>query len=52
MRELRGIPVRISPFRYNPITETIRVYESLVVRVYADGIDFRNSLDTAPSIIT
>lgn len=44
MRDVRGIVIRTNPFAYNPVTQTLRVYTSYKVRVYADGIDDVNVL--------
>jgi len=46
MRDFRGIVVRTVPFAYNPVTQTLRIYTSYKVRVYADGIDNVNVLTT------
>lgn len=45
LRELRGISVRFSPITYNPVTETVRVYNKLRVEVLFAGEDERNSQD-------
>ena len=46
MRDFRGIVVRTNPFAYNPETQTLRIYTSYKIRVYQDGIDDVNVLNT------
>ncbi|NLN85533.1 MAG: hypothetical protein GX135_05465, partial [Candidatus Cloacimonetes bacterium] len=39
LRDYRGITVQTSPFAYNPVTQTLRVYTSYKVKVYSAGTD-------------
>ena len=52
LREMRGIAIRVSPFAYNHTTQKIRVYEEIVIKIFADGTDSINSLNTRNSKIT
>ena len=52
LREIRGIAFRVSPFTVNSVKNKIRVYDRIVIRVYADGTDFINTLSAAPTKIT
>ena len=52
MREIRGIAFRVTPFSVNPVQEIVRVYERLVIKVYAEGIDTIDVLNTRSSRIT
>ncbi len=45
MREVRGLSVDISPFVYNPVTGTLRVYTHLRIKIHFEGQDDRNALD-------
>jgi hypothetical protein len=42
LRDFRGITLTVHPFRYNPRTQTLRVYTHLVVEVKSVGIDDEN----------
>lgn len=42
MRDVRGQAVQITPFQYNPVTKTLRVYSNVKVKVYAQGIGGKN----------
>ena len=42
MRDVRGCVVRLNPFQYNPITQTLRVYRKMQVEVSFSGNDNRN----------
>ena len=33
LRDVRGMPVTVYPFQYNPVTETLRIYSSITVEV-------------------
>lgn len=44
LRDFRGITIKTSPFAYNPATQTLRIYTSYKIRVYADGTDRVNTL--------
>lgn len=48
MRDVRGMTVAVNPFRYNPGTRTLRVYESVVVRVERVGPGGENVLTRRP----
>ena len=37
MRDVRGVTVQFTPFQYNPVTKTLRVYTHYRVRVYTNG---------------
>lgn len=37
MRDLRGAVVQLHPFRYNPVTGTLRIYTQLEIHLEADG---------------
>ena len=52
MRELRGITFRLNHFTVNPVQNIIRVYDSITIRVYADGIDTENTMPSRSSRIT
>lgn len=49
MREFRGIVVQTRPFAYNPVSQTLRIFTSYKVRVYAQGLDTVNVLTTSRS---
>jgi PKD repeat protein len=36
-RDIRGITVKLTPFQYNPVTKTLRVYTHMKVRVFTNG---------------
>ena len=42
MRDVRGSVVRLHPFQYNPVTNTLRVYKKMKVEVSFSGTDDRN----------
>lgn len=42
LRDFRGITLNTQPFSYNPVTENLRVYHNLTIRVFADGSDTVN----------
>ncbi|MCL2062741.1 MAG: C25 family cysteine peptidase [Candidatus Cloacimonetes bacterium] len=52
MREIRGISFRVTPFAVNPVQNVVRVYERVVFKVYADGIDTIDILPAETSRIT
>jgi len=52
LREVRGITIRTNPMAYNPVTKTLRVYTAYKIRVFADGIDYRNLLTKPINRIT
>ena len=52
IREIRGISFKVTPFSVNPIQEIIRVYNRLVIKIYADGLDTIDILTTDSSRVT
>ena len=46
MRDQRGMDLKVTPFQYNPVTKTLRVYTKIEFMVYADGEDTMNTLPT------
>ncbi|MGC9361674.1 MAG: C25 family cysteine peptidase [Candidatus Syntrophosphaera sp.] len=52
MRDYRGIVVKTVPFAYNPVTRTLRIYTSYKVRVFAEGMDTVNVLNTSRDAIS
>ena len=46
LRDFRGQTLTFHPFSYNAIEKKLRVYTYLKVRVYNDGIDSRNVLNS------
>ncbi len=48
MRDTRGLVLELNPFQYNPASQTLRVYTSLTVEVYADGPGQVNVLEQRP----
>lgn len=44
LRDHRGQTVVVSPFAYNPVTKTLRVYYQITVEVKANGISSQNVL--------
>ncbi|MCK4658110.1 MAG: hypothetical protein KAV82_01185 [Phycisphaerae bacterium] len=44
MRDCRGVVVEINPFRYNPVTRTLRVYTRVTVEVVSVGLGEINVL--------
>jgi hypothetical protein len=44
LREVRGVAVTLSPFAYNPVTKTLRVYTQLTIALVFEGEDDRNTL--------
>ncbi len=45
MRDYRGMVITLNAFRYNPATQTLRVYTAVTVEVTAEGFDDRAILD-------
>lgn len=37
LRDYRAVHIRVSPFQYNPVSKTLRVYHDLTVRVETDS---------------
>src|SRR5690606_26353094 len=37
LRTTRGITVKINPYQYNPVTQTLRVYQNIELRIEIDG---------------
>ncbi len=51
MRDVRGVTVQFTPFQYNPVTKTLRVYTHYKVRVYTNGdTDNINVLSTTKAV--
>jgi hypothetical protein len=48
MRDVRGVVVVADPFQYNPATQTLRVYDRIVVEVKAVGPGRTNVLERRP----
>ncbi|MBD3349823.1 MAG: hypothetical protein GF400_11610, partial [Candidatus Eisenbacteria bacterium] len=48
MRDVRGLTVVVNPFRYNPATQTLRVYDRIVIEVTPAGPGKANVLDRRP----
>jgi len=48
MRDHRGLVVEVNPFSYNPASETLRVYERVVIEVASDGPGLVNVLTRRP----
>ncbi|MBH49296.1 MAG: hypothetical protein CMG69_00875 [Candidatus Marinimicrobia bacterium] len=42
MRDFRGITVTFHPFRYNPVSNTLRVYTKIKIEVVENGISSQN----------
>lgn len=51
MRDFRGITVGFKPFQYNPVTQTLRVYHNIKVRVSNTGVDHVNVLNRTRSVV-
>jgi len=49
LRDLRGVTIEFTPFQYNPVQKTLRVYFNITVEVFADGIGEVNVLNTQRS---
>lgn len=49
MRDVRGMVVALSPIQYNPATQTLRVYDRVVVEVRNVGPGLVNVLDRRPA---
>ncbi len=45
MRDYRGQTINIFPFRYNPVTKTLRVYTEIIVKITYSGTDGINPLN-------
>jgi hypothetical protein len=43
LRDIRGISLQFSPITYNPVTNTLRIYNKLTIDVNFDGEDNRNA---------
>ena len=52
MRDFRGITINTTPFAYQPSTQTLRVYTSFKIRVYANGTNLTNALTTTRDSIS
>jgi len=42
MRDIRGMTVTVYPFRYNPVSNTLRVYTKILVEITENGVDDQN----------
>ncbi|MCK4916188.1 MAG: hypothetical protein KAS89_08455, partial [Candidatus Eisenbacteria sp.] len=51
MRDLRGVVVVVNPFQYNAATQTLRVYDRVVVEVAAVGSGKVNVLTARPAAL-
>ncbi|MDD2229339.1 MAG: C25 family cysteine peptidase [Candidatus Cloacimonetes bacterium] len=52
LRDFRGITIKTTPFAYNPATQTLRVFTAFKTRVYNDGTDTVNILNTSRDAIS
>ena len=52
MRDFRGITIQTNPFAYQPSSQTLRIYTSFKIRVYAGGINLTNALTTTRDSIS
>ncbi len=52
LRDYRGITVQTTPFAYNPVSRTLRVFKSFKLRIYARGESRTNTLDASRSSYT
>ncbi|MCK4511116.1 hypothetical protein KAW64_05215, partial [bacterium] len=51
MRDVRGLVVVVNPFQYNAATQTLRVYDRVVVEVVAVGSGGVNALTARPATL-
>nr|MBC8450837.1 proprotein convertase P-domain-containing protein [bacterium] len=51
MRDFRGTVVELNPIQYNPSTQTLRVYDSVVVEVASVGAAKQNALTQRPAFM-
>jgi len=51
MRDVRGVVVVVNPFQYNAATQTLRVYDRVVVEVVAVGPGSVNVLTARPAVL-
>ncbi|PKN72043.1 MAG: gingipain R, partial [Candidatus Cloacimonetes bacterium HGW-Cloacimonetes-3] len=52
LRDFRGITIKTTPFSYNPATQILRVYTNYKIRVYTDGLDTVNTLNSTRDAIS
>jgi len=52
LRDFRGITVLTTPFAYNPVTGTLRVYTSYKVKVYNQGNDTVNTFNRSRTSVS
>ena len=52
VRDYRGQTVVVYPFRYNPVTKTLRVYEEMVIRIESAPGTGINELNRTPRPLT
>ena len=50
-RDLRGQNLVVTPYSYNPVTKTLRVYNHLVVKMKNVGVDSRNVFENRTNSI-
>ncbi len=51
-RDFRGSTITFYPFQYNPVTNTLKVYHNMVVKIKKDGAGSINVMSTSYSGIT
>lgn len=51
-RDLRGQNLVVTPYLYNPVTKTLRVYNHIVVKMKNVGVDSRNVFENRTNSIT
>ena len=49
LRDFRGQNMVVYPFVYNPISKTLRVYYTMTVEMFADGISIENAVERQSS---
>ena len=51
LRDFRGQNMVVYPFAYNPVTHTLRVYHTMTVELFSDGISSENVIDRRSSVV-
>jgi hypothetical protein len=51
LRDFRGINFALNPVQYNPTSNTVRIYTSLEIKIFADGNSSINTKSRQPSQI-
>lgn len=51
IKDLRGTTVYVYPFRYNAVTNTLRVYHTITVKLVEDGSPVVNPLEKVPTTV-